>query len=46
MGWLEFVYILPAKLALLIPDGNSALGRAQLLHCLTPRKSECIWSPP
>jgi hypothetical protein len=33
MAWLEFVYFLPAKLALLIPDGNSALGRYFELDC-------------
>ena len=33
MGWLEFVYFLPSKLALLLPDGNSALSRYFELDC-------------
>ena len=33
MGWLEFIYFLPSKLALLVPEGNSALWRYFELDC-------------
>lgn len=33
MAWLQFVFFLPAKLAMLIPDANSALGRYFELDC-------------
>lgn len=33
MDWLAFIYFLPSKLAMIVPEGNSALWRFFELDC-------------